>query len=370
MHGFNSVAAVAAVLFSSASAMPNFHLPLHPRQTDAALEPWVTVDEDGQPQTVTPVLSTVDGTPTVVSGAPHDLTATVFTRTSLGKISTSTGSAPIATPTGGEAGSFSVCHNKDGPLAPWCQPTEGITLYPGTSYYFLWDTSYFPKPNTTILVQGNYFNETTGEITDQAFESPKIAASWGFWSHRIDSSLMKFQSAKNITLRLVSLDVNGTSSEFMDGPTVVISNYPPYTPDSGGKLPDQAALYIALPTVLGFVVLCIVGTCLWNRKTRKIDIGNIMSRSRHGYGIGKSSRSRMGIGKKNRANERIQLMEREVEADGGEVYRDEPDRPRRDSDALGSLAGTPTEERRMDFQRPGDRNQFRDELRRQNNERF
>ncbi|KAI1074863.1 hypothetical protein F5B20DRAFT_585873 [Whalleya microplaca] len=369
MHAFNSVAALV-VLASSASAMPN----LRPRQTtDASLEPWVTVDDDGQPKTVTPVLSTVDGTPTVVSAAPHDITATVFTRTDYGKVSTSTGSVPpIATPTGGsaEAGSFPVCHNKDGDLAPWCAPTEGTTLYPGTSYYFLWDTSYFSKPNTTILVVGNYLNETTGEITDQAFESPKTAASWGFWSYKIDSTLMKFQSAKNISLMLVSLHANGTDSEKMKGPTITVTNYPAYHPDTG-KVPQGAALYIALPTVLGFIALCLVGTCLWHRKTRKIDIGNIMSRSRHGYGVGKSARSRMGLGKKNKANERIQLMEREVEADGGEVYRDEPDRPRpdrprRDSDALGSLAGTPTEDRRMDFQHQGDRNAFRDELRRQN----
>ncbi|KAI1392938.1 uncharacterized protein F4822DRAFT_392635 [Hypoxylon trugodes] len=362
----------AALLFSLASAVPN----VRPRDTtDAALQPWVTVNDDGKPSTVTPVLSTVSGTPTVISGAPHDLTATVFTETSYGKVSTSTGTAPMATATGGEgAGSFQACHNKDGDGAPWCQPTAGSPLYPGVTYYFTWDPSYFTVPNTTILVQGNYVNETTGEVTDQAFESPKWSASWGFWSYKIEESLMKYQSAKNITLQLATLATGGNASQIISGPTVLITHYPGYQPDTG-KTPDKTALAIALPTVLGFVALCLVGTCLWNRRARKIGLGNIMSRGRHGYGVGKSARSRMGLGKRNKANERIQLMERELEADGGDVYRDMPDRPRRDSDALGSLAGTPTEERRMDFHGPGsrdqrDRNLFRDELRRQDNERL
>ncbi|KAI2463171.1 hypothetical protein F4781DRAFT_437696 [Annulohypoxylon bovei var. microspora] len=374
MHAFRSTV-VTALLLSSASAVPN----LRPRQTDSALEPWVTVDADGKPSTVTPVLTTISGTATVISGAPHDLTATVFTETNYGKVSTSTGTAPIATATGGDAGSFQVCHNKDGDNAPWCQPTDGAPLYPGTTYYFTWDPTYFSTPNTTILVQGNYLNETTGEVTDQAFESPKWSASWGFWSYTIDSSLMKHQAAKNITLQLAATSTTAGSSTIIKGPRVLITNYPVYQPDTG-KTPDKAALIIALPTVFGFIALCVIGTCLWNRKSRHIGLGNIMSRGRNGYGIGKSSRSRMGFGKKNKANERIQLMEREVEANGDEVYRDMPERPRRDSDALGSLAGTPTEERRMDFHRPGSRDQrdrsrpgrnvFQDELRRQQNERI
>lgn len=239
-----------------------------------------------------------------------------------------------------------------------------------------WDTSYFTAPNTTILVQGNYLNETTGEITDQAFESPKWTASWGFWSYKIDASLMKYQSAKNITLQLATLSANGNSSQIIKGPRIQVTQVPGPQPDPG-KIPDAKALYIALPTVLGFIALCVVGTCLWNRRARKIEIGNIMSRSRNGYGVGKSAKSRMGLGKKNKANERIQLMQREVEAEGGEVYHDEPGRPRRDSDALGSLAGTPTDDHRMDFDGldsrdhyQGDRNVFREEVRRQHDGRF
>ncbi|OTB05718.1 hypothetical protein M426DRAFT_10469 [Hypoxylon sp. CI-4A] len=341
----------AALLCSLASAVPN----IRPRETDSALEPWVTVNEDGTPSTVTPISTTISGTPTIISGAPHDLTATVFTETSYGKVSISTGTAPMATATGGDAGSLPVCHNKDGDNAPWCQPSDGTPLYSGTTYYFTWDSSYFTVANTTILVQGNYLNETTGEITDQAFESPKWSASWGFWSYKVEDSLLKHQSAKNITLQLATLTTNGNSSTIMKGPRVLITQVPGPQPDTGKSI-DKLALAIALPIALAFVGIVVIGTCIWNKKARQIDIANLMSRKR-GYGVGKSSRSRMAFGKKNKANERIQLMEREVVENGGEVYRDEPDRPRRDSDALGSLAGTPTEERRMDFYGPGARDQ-------------
>ncbi|KAI0178979.1 hypothetical protein GGR52DRAFT_534316 [Hypoxylon sp. FL1284] len=375
MRASTSAAAAAAALLSSlVAAVPN----LRPRETNTALEPWVTVDDEGKPSTVTPVLSTISGTPTVVSGAPHDLTATVFTQTNYGKVSTSTGTAPTPTPTAaGGAGSFQVCHNKNGENAPWCIPTEGTPLYIGTTYYFTWDTSYFTAPNTSILVQGNYVDEKTGEITDQAFQSPKWAASWGFWNYKVENTLTKFQSSKNITLQLATLTATGNTSDIIKGPTVLIAKYPPYQPDTGKKI-DKTALIIALPTVFGLIALVVIGTCIWNRKSRHIGLGNIMSRGRHGYGIGKSGRSRMGLSKQNKANERIQLMEREIEANGGEVYRDVPQRPRRDSDALGSLAGTPTEDRRMDFHPPGSRNQreqpagdrniFRDEMRRQDDE--
>jgi len=96
------------------------------------------------------------------------------------------------------------------------------------------------------------------------------------------------------------------------------------------------------------------------------------------YEVGKSGRSRLGFKKRNKMdpNKRIQLMEQEIEAEGGQAYHDLPDpanRPRRDSDALGSLAGTPTEDRRMDLdsgRTPATGNAFRDELRRQAEERF
>ena len=107
-----------------------------PRQTRAAaIDPWVTVDESGRPKSVTPVLTTVSSTPTVVSGAPYDVTGTVFTKTAYAVVTMSTGAAqPVATGADG-SGAFAVCRNTDGAFAPFCEPRNNATLYPGSTHY-------------------------------------------------------------------------------------------------------------------------------------------------------------------------------------------------------------------------------------------
>ncbi|ORY70247.1 uncharacterized protein BCR38DRAFT_421515 [Pseudomassariella vexata] len=397
---FTTILAAVALLATTITAIPNPVQPEDvPTTTPSATATtintdsdalWVTVDSDGKPSTVTPIRTTISGTPTLLSGAPNKLTATVQTHTIHGQVTTSTGAAPLATATAaGGAGSFEICTNESGPLAPWCIPTDGMPLYPGSTYYFTWDASYFSSSNTTLRVQGNYFNSSTGLTTTQAFQSDNILVSWGFWTYTIDKSLMQQTSGVNISLQLAALRIGGQKAEILKGPTVLVTN-PPVYQQAPANAPVGLALYIGLPAVLVFVVVCIVGTFLWNRQQRRIGLGNIMSRSRHGYSVGRSARSRMRLGKDRKKNgsdrkaaeERIQLMEQEVAAERGGVYRDIPEseyepeggRPRRDSDALGSLAGTPTEDRRMEFQRPGGRddgrNLFRDEMKRQDGERL
>ena len=133
------------------------------------------------------------------------------------------------------------------------------------------------------------------------------------------------------------------------------------------RAPSGQALYIALPAVFGFVVLCVAGGFWWNRKARVVGLGNVMGR-RRGYGVGKSRRQRLGMGKKGA----IQLQERGVAVEGGKEtsFRDdaweaEQGRRIRDSD-LGSLANTPT---RPEFGDGAGGNVFRDEIRRQDGER-
>lgn len=129
------------------------------------------------------------------------------------------------------------------------------------------------------------------------------------------------------------------------------------------KIPTGKTLYIALPTVFGFIILCVCGGCIINRKRRQIGLGNVMGR-RRGYGVGKSRSQRLG-----KKGVGIPLREQELTADGR--YRDVPVaeeqrggdsdiRARAESD-LGSLAGSPVEERR---------NYFRDEIRRQEQQRY
>lgn len=101
---------------------------------------WVSIDDDMQPATTyTPSYTTVDGTTSIVDAAPHDLTASVYTYTSWGKIHTSTGEPPNPRATGknGE-GVFSRCYNKDGDNAPFCAPYANSTLDVKKTYYGKW----------------------------------------------------------------------------------------------------------------------------------------------------------------------------------------------------------------------------------------
>lgn len=100
--------------------------------------PWVRMDDEGQPaETLTPSITTKeDGSTEVVDAAPHDVTASVFTQTYYGRVSTSTGEPPIPSATNkhGEGG-FARCYNKDGDNAPLCDPTPSATMFQGSIYY-------------------------------------------------------------------------------------------------------------------------------------------------------------------------------------------------------------------------------------------
>lgn len=408
--------AAASLLLGAACARPPLVTPVLDARAPAATDPWVSVDTSGVPVTVTPVVTVVDGATTTISAVPNDLTATVVTRTDYAEITTSTGTAPpepTATNKDG-TGSFLVCNNADGANAPFCQPSYNSSLYPGTTYYGMrlpkqllpsrsmssnlavvtWDTSVFNSTNTTVILEGSYVNATTGEVASQAFSSDKITAGWSYYAWAVDSKLLQGKSAANITLFLNTLDADqNTTAKSYTGPTVLVTKPPTYH-QAPPKMPTGAALYIGLPTVLGFCVIMIFGVCLWNRQARKISLGNIMSRSRHGYGIAKGRARRMG--RRDRKANNIRLMDqlpedqhyrdeprqhpaRAVDDDDGwgqqHVYRRQENNneflghARRDSDALGSLAGTPTSAHFPTTQPPQGGNAFRDELERQRRER-
>ena len=80
---------------------------------------WTTVNDRGHPITVTPVLTTVDGKPTVISAAP------VPTANADDDIIIDDELPPFEK-TG--SGAFEQCHNKDGPSAPFCEPSHGQNI--------------------------------------------------------------------------------------------------------------------------------------------------------------------------------------------------------------------------------------------------
>ncbi|KAL2756967.1 hypothetical protein ACRALDRAFT_1075711 [Sodiomyces alcalophilus JCM 7366] len=264
--------------------------------------PWVSVDKKGIPTTVTPVPTTVSGTPTVVSGAPNVLTGTVFTYTDFreGKVVTSTGDPPL--PTAGNKngkGAFPPCSNHDGQFAPFCLPAAGSELRPGKTYYVTWDWSLpILKSNTTqkfkIKILGHSLNATTDDVVDEVL-NPDLErlkpVKHGFFPWHVSGKIIP-KGQENVTVRL-------TMQRFLDdevfdedaigadiaGPTVLVrreKKMPPRT--SSGKLPDGHELYIALPTVFGFILLSVFGGFIWNRRLRRIGIGNVMSTSRPGQG--------------------------------------------------------------------------------------
>jgi hypothetical protein len=228
-----------------------------------------------------------------------------------------------------------------------------------------WDINYFAEKNATVLIQANYVNASDGG--PQAFQSPITANYKGFYAWTIDKSWLKGQSSNNVTLYLYPSNPAANEPQSLTGPTVMVTNRPAeYYRQPKTPAPKGQTLYIALPAVFGAIILLVCGTHLWNRKNRRIGLGNVMGR-RKGYGTGKSRAQRLGL-RKNKNDGGIRLREQELTADG--QYRDVPEdrdttravgRARADSDALGSLAGSPTEERA---------NYFRDEIRRQEQSRF
>lgn len=377
--------AVTAMPAQAEAPAPTPAIELRAEATDA----WVSVDKTGLPTTITPVVSAGS----TISAIPTELTATVLTRTAYGELTTSTGTVaaqPTASNKKGK-GAFLVCSNPDGDYAPFCEPAKNSSLYTGTTYYVTWDSSALNSSKVTVV--GTYLNATTGEAGDDAFTADELKGSWSYYAWTPNKGYLSHGNGKavNITLTLKELSSDGdTATATHAGPTVLVTKAPTYH-QSDPSLPKGAALYIGLPVIFGFCLIMICGVCAWNRKSRHIGIGNIMSRGRHGYGIAKSRAKRMTRSMKpgrNKERANIRMMDNLPE---DQMYRDEPQHfdgradydydadarevrmgghgpghARRDSDGLGSLAGTPTSEH---FPRQQGGNVFRAEMERQQRDR-
>ncbi|KAK0748289.1 hypothetical protein B0T21DRAFT_389201 [Apiosordaria backusii] len=198
---------------------------------------------------------------------------------------------------------FAVCHNLDGDYKPFCLPKHNETFNPGVLKYITWDPAFFShghtdmKANHTVKIIGFYL--TPESDTHQAFDSGEISCAWGFYQWPITQDLInanplwnekpgnkdkhfKANTPTTITLRMAALPEDGSAAEWHQGPTVQIIK-PKKIPNKsdGRKHPaDDQVLYVALPTVSVFVLLIVVSTLCCNRGVRRIDLGNVMSRSR------------------------------------------------------------------------------------------
>ncbi|KAK4144373.1 uncharacterized protein C8A04DRAFT_11496 [Dichotomopilus funicola] len=276
-------AAAWLLLLGTASAVPAPPLEELPTTADPAA-PWVTVDEAGATQTVTP------------------------------------------------------CRNSDGPFKPFCLPKHHDVYFAGSTHYVTWDTTFFADQNTTLKVLGFYTNTsapTTHPPTDheapdasqeeeEAFSSDTTSAAWGFYRWHLDGGALLsnpgFESA-NITLRIAALPSDGRAASWYDGPTISVQWKPRPPKEKPGHVPtraDDQVLYVALPLVFGFAAVMIAGTFCWNRQLRKIAIASAMGRSNTAGGSRRlNAASRVGVGasRKDRARNRdqeqgVRLMER------------------------------------------------------------
>ncbi|KAF7561833.1 hypothetical protein G7046_g2315 [Stylonectria norvegica] len=361
MHASTLLAAAALWASASASAIPTgVHEelvagPVIQKRAEPTAA-WVTIDDEGQPVTTyTPSMTVEDGTTKYINGAPHDLTASLYTHTNLGEITTRTGAPPNPTPTGkhGE-GAFSRCVNKDGDRAPFCEPAADSILIVGQTYYVTWDPDYFntTHDNTTFEVSArlDWYNRTSGSYEHLGDDSDRTPAAWGFWPFTIQNNMLLGSGEEhNITVTLLS-NIKGSSEKHNSTtlPLQLLRTY--YEPSKPTPAPKGRTLTIALPTVFGVIILLL----------RHGSRGRL-----HNYS-GRAQRRVFGARKDNG----IQLDTHVVSGSPGDEYRDAPVRPHRDSDDLGSMAGSPLD---PDFQKQGTtggRNAFREELRRQEQERI
>ena len=393
------------IFTTAASALPADSEPAAPQITEPPLLPnflerragptdaWVEVDDEGRPaKTHTPSYTEVDGTTSVIDGAPHDLTASLFTNTWYGKVSTSTGDPPAPSATNKHTqGAFARCNNLDGENAPLCDPAPSATLYDGSIYYVTWDPDFFNSTNNDdipanstieISMRMDYLNRTSNKEApsynsledwdDHDFqkldETDRVPATWGVIPFHVKKQHFKGPSPHNITVTLFmnekgSRDKNETSIAL---PLVLDKRTKP-TGEENNDI-ENRDLVIALPVVFGSLLFMLIGVCLWNRKTRRIQLGNIMGRHRHGY-TGRSKRRMGKDGGSIRLEEQAAAPLYEYRDDAGPMAPERRRMSSRDSD-LGSLAGTPVTPNFEDQGTVGGQeNAFRDELRRQGEER-
>lgn len=214
-----------------------------------------------------------------------------------------------------------------------------------------------------------------------------MPSDWGFYALPVKGDYLRSRSPHNVSITLLT-NLQGDSNKNETGavlPLVFSKREGPKPPEY--RVPDHQDIIIALPVTFGSLIVIMVGLFFWHRKTRHVGLGNIMSRARKGGSAGYSGRqTRRNIFRRNGAGGdkfgAIQLTERpHPELPGGE-YRDDvpattandvdyfgPSRPRRDSD-LDSLVDSPV---RGTFHgqepRGASSNAFRDELRRQEEQR-
>ncbi|TQV98478.1 hypothetical protein V2A60_007784 [Cordyceps javanica] len=353
---------------------------LHRRDPAGELDPWVSVNEDPSATTYTPQWTTDgDGKSSLKDAAPSSLTGSVFSFTTLGEPTTTTGDPPNPTASNNKGtGAFSLCSKEDSSVEPFCRPRINSSLEPGNVYYLTWDPKHYANQlnqSYFLTVQVKQQNRTTKEwVFLSDFDHVQVPAKQGYFPFAVTDSLLDGHDTNNITVTLQSRlnSTIGDPDTVTDAYPLTVAKfkYPATAPNRGVA---GQTLTIALPVVFGTILLLVVGLCLWNRKTRRIHLGDIMPRkSTRGYS-GRAERRRRMFGSSSAAaatdaDHDIQLGN--GFPDDGPDYRDVPARGGdRHRDSLDSLEPSPVHDSFQQQGTTGGRNAFRDEMARQRNER-
>lgn len=369
---------------------------------------WITVDKFTSAKTITPTATVKDGTTIWDNEPPYSLTGSVYTTKNWDSMYTNTQAPPNPRPDnqGDPAGYMLKCtmtgdmeknHN------PICRPALNATLSSDLHYFgktclynhvdcapsiytnpiqVTWDPAFYnnsiskrddkniTSSNRPIVVglKAEYWNDKNSSIAakwDTAWQSDMTYNASSGFAVFLASDLKTNNNGTNIKLSLIPSYANNRDqlSDFAMTPLQINVEVPLGRPanKSNSSLPKGAALYIGIPVAFGAVILLVCGGCWWNRKTRRIDLGNIMKRSRRGYS-GRKERRRM-FDATRPEDGGIQLRDNENDFDAHDhgfsapVYRDAPDHS---SAKDGSFQQQDT---------TGGRNAFRDEVARQNEER-
>ncbi|KAK4201167.1 hypothetical protein QBC40DRAFT_348030 [Triangularia verruculosa] len=348
-----ALATVASSLFFS----PAVSLPQAASVPDAAPLPWVTVDPQGDAETISPKVITTEGHRATLSNPPaHLISTATYTLSPDDRLSTYTGLAPVATAPGGtdETGVFLACQADKGHDEPFCLPRRGSSLVVGRTYYITWSPSYF-SPQSTPLTLHIFFSSSSSSPNSQQkaginLTPLPIPASTGFYAWTIPlnfpvSSPISFALQHNDTTTAdVTNDIITVS-----GPTVnVVSSDPAEEAPSTSVQNGTNILAIVLPIVIAAVLLGLAAFCFlsYRRKGKIPVVGGFLAKRRSGRG-----------GYTGQGARRVQ----DVQGDGGRVTGDHKSETNVGVELTDRDSWSPTSPNSA----KGGRNVFREEVERQ-----
>lgn len=170
-----------------------------------------------------------------------------------------------------------------------------------------WDPKFFKeeaaaaKEPIQVSLEAHRLGES-GEVGDKRWETKdRVPSRYGVYGWKPPKNVLHGRDPANVTLILRTHykdsddeDAPLASTEYI-GPTVRVENKPP-KPYIIPTKPENQELYVALPIISIAVLVVVLGGFLYNRNLRRIGLGNVMSRKRHGYGLRRSRKKMFGRG--------------------------------------------------------------------------